>query len=114
MEFVFRNEILDWIVWYGVFQVTENTGFSGTNFDAGGFESASNAVIAKAAFFGRFGFWIEEAAAVGASLDAEAAADAIIGIDQYGAVGGVKGGADGTSLGAGGVFTKVAQLGNEE
>ena len=111
---VLLDERLDRIVCHGVFQVAKDARFCRADLHAGRFQSPRDAVIAQRAFLRRFGFRIQEAAAVRAGLDAKAAADAIIRIHQDRAVRRVERRAHRAHLRAGRGFAQIAQLGDEE
>jgi hypothetical protein len=61
-------------------------------------QSLCDAVVTQTAFLGSFGFRIQKAATVGASLNAVAAAEAILLIDQDYPIGADKGRTDRTHL----------------
>ena len=86
----------------------------GTGFAAGRGESLGDAVIAQRALVGRVRLGVEEAAAVGAGLDAVAAAEAIFLVHQHHAVGSDERRADRADLHARRVRAVVAELGDEE
>src|SRR5581483_10261454 len=107
-------KLFDRVVRNRVFQVAKNAGLTWANLDTSRLEPAGNAMVAKRAFLGGFGDRIQKPAAVRAGLNAKAATDAIIRIDQHRAIRRVKRGAHRADLNARRVFTKVAKFRNEE
>ena len=98
----------------GFFRSPKMRASLGQTLHTGRFKPAGDPVIAEGALLGGMGDRVEEPAAVRAGLDAKAAADAILGIDQHRAVGGLKGRADRADLGTRRVLALVAELGHEE
>src|SRR4030095_3919209 len=83
LHFVLLDEGLDGVVLHRVFQITENPSLAGTDFHARRLQTARDAVITEAAFLRGMSLRVHEPATVRARLDAEAAADAAMGIDQH-------------------------------
>src|SRR5664279_3881460 len=82
-----RHEVVllklqDRIVRLRILKVSEDTGLGGANFNTRRLEASRNTVVAQRAFLRRLGHGAEEPAAVRAGLDAKAAADAVLRIDQ--------------------------------
>ena len=75
-----------------------------------GLEAARDAMITQRTLFRRLRFRIQEAAAVGARLDAKSATDAVIRVHEHYAIRAVKRRANRANLRAGRVLAKVAEL----
>ncbi len=97
-----------------VLQIGKLPRASGTGFATRRGEALGDAVIAERALVRRLRLGIEEAAAVGAGLDAVAAAEAVLLVDQHDAIWGDEGGAHRADLGAGRICAVIAHFGNEE
>src|SRR5271157_5273390 len=111
---VLADEFLDRVVLDRVLQIAEDARLGGANLDAGRLQPARDAVVAKRALLSSLRHRVQEPAAVGAGLDAEAAADAVIWIHQHRAVGAVERGPDRTRLGARRMLTEIAELRDEK
>ena len=98
----------------GIFQIGELPSAGGAVFAARGGKAFGDAVIAKRAFIGHVLGGMEVAAAVGAGLDAIAATDAIVLVDEDDAVGGVKRCANRANLRARGIRAVIAEFRDEE
>src|SRR5947209_6528734 len=95
-------------------EIDELARASGAILAARGSESLSNAVITEGALIDGILFGVEIAAAVGAGLDAVAAAETVLFVDEHDAIGADEGGAHGADLHAGRIDAVVAELGDEE
>src|SRR5271157_1888408 len=98
----------------GIFQVGQLPRARGTCLATCGGQALRDPVITERAFIGSMFFGMEETASVRAGLDAIAAAQAIIVIDEHHSIGCMKSGADGAHLGARRIDAVVAHLGHEE
>ena len=98
----------------GVLEIDQLARAGGTVFAACGGESLGDAVVAEGAFVDGLALGVEVAATVGTGLDAVAATEAVILVNEDDAIGADEGGADGADLDAGGIDAVVAELGNEE
>jgi hypothetical protein len=83
---VISVELLQWIVRQRIFYVSEDTCLSGTHFHASRLKTPGDAMIAKTALLSGVRDGIHEPAAIGASLYAEATANAIVRIHQHGPI----------------------------
>src|SRR5512146_764247 len=95
-------------------QVPEAARLGGAHLDARREQVLRYPVVAEGALVRRTGVWIEVPRAVGAGLDAVAAPDARLGVDQDDAVLGLERRPHGADLYAGRIGALVAQLRNEE
>src|SRR5215469_9867751 len=98
----------------GILEVCELPRAGGATFAARGGQALGDAVIAERAFVGDMLGGMEVTAAVGASLNAIAAADAVVLIHEDNAVGGMERRAHRADLGAWRIDTVVAEFGDEE
>src|SRR5208283_2871622 len=98
----------------GILQVGQLPRACGTCLATCGGQALRDPVITERAFVGSMFFGMEETASVRAGLDAIAAAQAIIVIDEHYPIGCMKSGADGAHLGAWRIDALVAHLGHEE
>src|SRR5271169_1781399 len=100
------------IVW--ILEIGQLARARGAHFAASCRKALGDAVIAKRAFVGDVLRRMEIPAAVGASLDAVTATEAIILIDEHDSVGCVERGANRADLCAGRIRALIAQFRNEE
>lgn len=98
----------------GILEVDELPRAGGTTFAASGGQPLGDAVITKRAFVGDVFGGVEETAAVGASLNAIAASDAVVLIHENYAIRGVEGGSHRADLSARRIHTVVAEFGDKK
>src|SRR5208282_2627916 len=98
----------------GILQVGQLPRARGACLATGGGQTLRDPVITERAFIGGMFLGMEETASVRAGLNAVAAAQAVIVIDEHHTVGCMKSGADRAHLRARRIHTVVAHLGHEE
>src|ERR1035441_4822595 len=109
-------KLLDRILRLRVLEITEDPGLRRANLHTGRLEALAlrDTVVAKCALLRRLRHRAEEPAAVWARLDAKAAADTVIRIDQHRPVRGVERRAHRAHLDARRVLAEIAELRHEE
>src|SRR5258708_968161 len=99
---------------FGIFQIGQHARLRRTGFATRRGQTFRNAVVTERALVGRIGLRVEKAAAVGASLDAVAAAEAILLVHQDYTVRRVEGRAYGADLYTRRVRAMIAEFRDEE